>query len=30
MMEMRQSRVLIVEGVPSTANKKGLMTTLWQ
>ena len=30
MMEIRQSRVLIVEGVPSTANKKGLMTTLWQ
>jgi hypothetical protein len=30
MMEMRQSRVLIVEGVPSSANKKGLMTTLWQ
>jgi hypothetical protein len=30
MMEIRQSRVLIIEGVPSTANKKGLMTTLWQ
>jgi hypothetical protein len=30
MMEVRQSRVLIIEGVPSTANKKGLMTTLWQ
>jgi hypothetical protein len=30
MMEMRQSRVLIIEGVPATANKKGLMTTLWQ
>ncbi len=30
LMEVRQSRVLIIEGVPSTADKKGLMTTLWQ
>lgn len=29
-MELRQSRVLIIEGVPATANKKGLMTSLWQ
>ena len=30
MMELRQESVLIIEGVPATANKKGLMTTLWQ
>lgn len=30
MMELRESRVLIIEGVPATADKKGLMSTLWQ
>ena len=29
-VELRQSRVLIIEGVPQNANKKGLLTTLWQ
>jgi hypothetical protein len=29
-MELRESRVLIIEGVPSTANKKGILNTLWQ
>ena len=29
-MELRESRVLIIEGIPSTANKKGILSTLWQ
>jgi hypothetical protein len=29
-MQLRGSRVLIIEGLPSTANKKGILTSLWQ
>jgi hypothetical protein len=29
-MQLRESHVMIIEGVPSTANKKGILNTLWQ
>lgn len=29
-MQLRGSRVVIIEGLPATANKKGILNTLWQ